>query len=196
MWGYWLYIAGFSVIILVLAVVFVRYVMRRLDSVEGSPASDRREEKIFRLYSEIESMMDSFEEYVGEVHEELERERAELAELSRRASSLYMQAEDRVLNLSEYTQGNEPSGGAPRRSAAPESPLAPGGRMSGAPGQENSGNKRESRLSSRDRSTLSGLKTKSQKVRFLMSRGLSLEEVARELGIGKGEVKLIADLEK
>ncbi|MCL2084351.1 MAG: hypothetical protein FWH06_03720, partial [Oscillospiraceae bacterium] len=53
-----------------------------------------------------------------------------------------------------------------------------------------------SRLSDRDKEALGRLATKPQKVRFLMSRGLSVEEVARELDIGKGEILLIADLDK
>lgn len=182
MWGY---IIGFSVLMLVLAVIFARYVIRRLDSIESSPVSDRREEKIFKLYSEIESMLDSFEEYVGEVHEELEREREELGELSRRASSLYLQTADSFAQFSGYPQAQEHPRHGEGQPQAPQSDA-----------HEISENKRGSRLSSRDRSALGGLKTKSQKVRFLMSRGLSLEEVARELGIGKGEVRLIADLDK
>ncbi len=50
-------------------------------------------------------------------------------------------------------------------------------------------------LSQRDRDALDRFPTKAQKVRFLMSRGLPLEDIARELGIGKGEVRLITDLE-
>jgi hypothetical protein len=53
-----------------------------------------------------------------------------------------------------------------------------------------------SRLSSRDKEALGRFATKPQKVRFLMSRGLALDEVARELSIGRGEVRLIAELEK
>ncbi|GHV35539.1 hypothetical protein FACS18949_13720 [Clostridia bacterium] len=54
----------------------------------------------------------------------------------------------------------------------------------------------KSRLSEKNKEALGRFATKPQKVRFLMGLGLPLEEVAKELDIGKGEVLLITDLDK
>lgn len=181
----WAYLVIFSLLMLVLALLFARHIIRRLDNIENGPPADRREETIFKLYSEIESMLDSFEEYVGEVHEEIEGEREELNELSRRASAIFLQSEGTLRQLSGYSQSPAPRQPEPQRPERAEAATRP-----------DDDPPRSARLSARDRTTLGTLKTKSQKVRFLMSRGLALEEVARELNIGKGEVKLIADLDK
>ncbi len=139
--------------------------------------TDRREASVFKLYEEIESMLDSFEDYVREVHEGFEAERARLDELFRQVSLLHGQLGERV-----------PISYVPPPVSAPEArPAEPAAEPTAPP---------PSRLSQKDRDTLDKMGKKSQKVRFLMSRGLSLDEVARELGIGKGEVRLIADLEK
>ena len=47
-----------------------------------------------------------------------------------------------------------------------------------------------------DREALARLSAMPQKARFLLSRGLPPEEAARALGIGVGEVRLIAELEQ
>ena len=180
-----------------------------------------KDEKIFRLYQNIEAMLDSFEAYVGEVHGELELRRTELLEISRQATTLYMQGirpsapsqaapsqttSSQAANIQtvsnaasmqtpftyaayEATPISAPSQAAPSQAAEPyASQYAPPARkvQPEPPG----------RLSSRDRHELAKLSGKNKKVRFLMGRGLSVEETARELGIGKGEVLLIVDLDK
>ena len=203
MWGF---IVGFPVLMLAAAVFFSRHVIKRLGSVESSLVADRREEKLFKLYSEIEDMLDCFEEYVGEVHEELEGKREELAEISRRASSLFMQAEDRFAQLADFQpqirllplpKASQQSLQQTAPQTTPKSTMqtilqAPSQKPLTAPKSDPS--RRDSKLTAQDRGTLKGLKTKTEKVRFIMGKGLSLEEAARELGIGKGEVRLIASL--
>ena len=168
MWGY---IAGFSAVFTVSALLFARRIAGKLNSIKSDPELVRREEKLFKLFDELEGMMNSFEEYVGEVHTELEQKRAELTELSQKASTIYAQIEDRL----SQTQ-------------PPKEQEADSGKMPA--------NKKSARLGAVDRKAVNGFATKPQKIRFLMSRGFSLDEVARELDIGKGEVKLIVDLDK
>jgi len=153
------------------------------------------DEKIFRLYQEIENMLDNFDAYVDEVHEEQEARRKELVEMSRQATTLYLQVMQPAsfggLRGAERQPEMPPAElTVPAVYTAPE-PTAPD------PGAEALRNKvKSSKLLSRDRTELDKLTTKGQKVRYLMGRGFTLEEVARELDIGKGEIKLIVDLDK
>jgi hypothetical protein len=169
------------------------------DSVGG------REDKILRLYEQIEEMLDSFEEYVGEVHTQLEDKRTELIELNRQAQVVYLQALDSAkpapVAMPVYVPMPEPENILAAQPAQPVQPQpqpvqeAAAGR--GKPKKETvNGSAKRSRLSEKDKEALGRFATKPQKVRFLMSRGMSIDEVARELDIGKGEVLLITDLDK
>lgn len=157
------------------------------------------DEKIFRLYQEIESMLDNFEEYVSEVHEEQEFRRKELLEMSRQATTLYMQ----VMQPSVYTGLRPPLPDSAE--PLPELQKAHGYETPETYKPVSQGDKKAedlrsqvkaSKLASRDRLELDRLSTKGQKVRYLMSRGFTIDDVARELELGKGEIKLIVDLEK
>jgi hypothetical protein len=179
---------------IILWIVTLRYVRKSGKDKEQNPAADR-EARVFKLYQEIESMLDSFEQYVPEVHEELERERAALNETARQAQVLLMQAMEKAAAMKKLAapppappEEKEPSSDAPRpRGRKPKAPPS-GDAPEPKPSDE--------RLSERDRKTLAGLETKAKRVRFLMSRGFAVDEIARELNIGIGEVRLITDLDK
>ncbi|MDR0248460.1 MAG: hypothetical protein LBI44_02195 [Oscillospiraceae bacterium] len=190
-----------------------RFTARRLAAL--NPSSER-EAKIFRLYREIESLLDSFDQYVAEVHAEIEDERAALAELSRRASVIYLSTLSEppaaapppptpspavrpfplhvlppdASTFNAVTPDDippprpAPADAPPRLQEVP--PPAP------APAEP----KHSSLLAEKDREQMNKLTTKAQKVRFLMSRGIPADEAARELNIGIGEIRLIADLSK
>jgi len=153
---------------------------------------ERQEDKIIQLYTQIEEMLDSFEEYVGEMHTGLEEKRQELLELNRQAQVVYMQvlSEPRPAPVTVPVPEEAP---AP---AAPPKPVKPVKAEQSASKPANPPKETSSRLTDRDKEALGRLATKPQKVRYLMSRGLSLDEVAKELDIGRGEVILIADLDK
>lgn len=127
---------------------------------EESP--DGKQETIFTLYQHIEEMLDSFEEYVGEMHAGLDEKREELLELSRQARAVYLQA----LEAKPPVVPPEPE---------PVEPI-PIPQFVKPPKKEAG----KSRLSDKDKEALGRFVTKPQKVRFLMSRGLSLEEVAQK----------------
>jgi len=156
-----------------------------------------QEDKIFQLYSQIEEMLDSFEEYVREMHIGLEEKRQELIELNRQAQVVYMQIMSTQSHMMGGTGGLPPalpirSPDQPAAEPLPTAPIKPEkADINGKPPKE-----APSRLTDKDKEALGRLATKPQKVRYLMSRGLSLDEVAKELDIGRGEVILIADLDK
>jgi membrane protein involved in colicin uptake len=193
-WYSWLVFIAIQIAV----IIWVRGAVKRLKSDQNQMESpDSRQEKLIRLYQQIEEMLDSFEEFVGEVHGQLDGKRAELIELNRQAQVIYLQVLEASSRQAEEAARvvYEPEAALP-----PEAPVrkAAAGRVikQGEWGKKADGTQKQSRLSDRDKETLGSLSTKPQKVRFLMSRGMSLEEVARELDIGKGEVLLITDLNK
>lgn len=157
-------------------------VKKKLDEYRKEASEHRvRDEKIFRLYGDIESMMDSFEQYVSEVHDEQEQRRMELLETSRQATTLYMQ----VMQPGSFKQA------VPSPLPQPQQREEPTPQPRKEPEQHT-----QSKLSPRDTQELARLATKGQKVRYLMGKGFNVSDIARELGIGKGEVSLIVDLDK
>lgn len=160
-------------------------------------APEHHEDKIFQLYTQIEEMLDSFEVYVGEMHTGLEEKRQELIELNRQAQVVYMQAMATAAN-SNTSPAQTKTEPAPEPPETPEPPATKTFASAPPPKKKASKPPKEtpSRLTDMDKEALGRLATKPQKVRFLMSRGLSLDEVAKELDIGRGEVILIADLDK
>jgi hypothetical protein len=163
------------------------FLQRQGKTQEKTP--EYQEEKIFQLYTQIEDMLDSFEEYVREMHIGLEEKRQELIELNRQAQVVYMQ----VMSVQSQIPVAVPQP-VPQPIAEPDdvTPLKPEKAEMPAKMTKDI----PSRLTDKDKEALGRFATKPQKVRYLMSRGLSLDEVAKELDIGKGEVILIADLDK
>jgi hypothetical protein len=171
------------------------FLQRPKKTQEATP--EYQEDKVFQLYTKIEDMLDSFEEYVREMHVGLEEKRQELIELNRQAQVVYMQAMTAAQSqIPVGGMGGQPPAmpvGAPDhivpRATEPVAPTI-------SPKPEKNGKSTPSRLTDKDKESLGRLATKPQKVRYLMSRGFSLDEVAKELDIGRGEVILIADLDK
>jgi hypothetical protein len=118
------------------------------------------------------------------MHGQLDENREELLELSRQARAVYMQSLD-TARAAEMPLPVFPTVQPP---APPPEPAQKSAPSKNPP--------KNSRLSEKNREALLRFATKPQKVRFLMSQGLSVDEVARELEIGKVEVQLIADLDK
>lgn len=191
MWEIWL-AASVTVLIIVL-ILHERSIKRRFEETRAEARENREmDQKIVRVYKEIEEMLDSFEAYVGEVHEELELRRNELLAMSRQATTLYMQVmQPGVFAPKPQTEETPPEDPEPREKAVKKPPA---GKKGKEPPAEEEG--KPSRLSPRDRASLDKLPGKGQKIRFLTGKGFSLNDVARELNIGKGEIRLILDLEK
>jgi hypothetical protein len=190
MWYIWL---AASVAVLVTALVLhEKSIKRRFDEAQSEVRANRAlDAKIVRLYQEIEEMLDNFEAYVGETHEELELRRSELLNMSRQATTLYMQ----VMQPAVFAPRPQPEAvPPPEEPAQHETPYKEPQSGKKASAAEEDG--KPSRLSPRERADLDRLPGKGQKIRFLTGKGFTLSEVARELGIGKGEILLILDLDK
>ncbi len=183
-----IFVVVMTILQLAAFVIFVRVVQKQ---VKGRPDADarvqRRETRLVELYDHVEELMDVFEAYIEEVRQGIEKDRSALTDMSRQAAAVYTRALEAAaappVPVREERTAPQPPQAPPDVPTAPAHATAPD-----RPGR--------SRLSARDREAVGQFATKPQKVRFLMSRGLALEEVARELGIGKGEVRLIAELEK
>jgi hypothetical protein len=188
MWYFWL---ALSVAVLIIVLILhERSVKRRFDEAQAEARANRAlDEKIVRMYQEIEEMLDNFEEYIGEVHGELEIRRNELLNMSRQATTLYMQVMQPGVFAPrpQFEESSAPE--EPAQKTPPESQF-----IRKAAATEEDG--RQSRLSPQERANLDRLPGKGQKIRFLTGKGYTLNDVARELGIGKGEIMLILDLDK
>jgi hypothetical protein len=188
MWEVWL--AG-SIVLCIVVIAMLsheRSVKRRFEEAQAELRENRAmDQKIVRLYKEIEEMLDNFEAYVGEVHEDLEAQRNELLTMSRQATTLYMQV-------------MQPGVFAPKPAPEPQPEPRPAEEPARAERRENpppaDDGKPPSRLSPRHRTELGRISGKGQKIRYLTGKGLTMSEIARELDIGKGEIRLILDLDK
>ena len=188
---------SFAASVAVFAVALIlheRSVRRRFARAQTETRENRAlDQKIVRLYREIEEMLDSFEAYVGEVHEELESRRGELLTMSRQATTLYMQ----VMQPGAFAPKPPPEDLPPPEEDPQEPRSSKKEAHNGITGKKTPPESdKPSRLSARDRAELDRLPGKGQKIRFLTGKGLPLGEVARELKIGKGEILLILDLDK
>ncbi|MDR0324700.1 MAG: hypothetical protein LBI19_01225 [Oscillospiraceae bacterium] len=192
MWEIWL-AASVAALIIVL-ILHERSVRRRFKEAQAETRENRAlDQKIVRLYREIEEMLDSFEAYVGEVHEELESRRNELLTMSRQATTLYMQVmQPGVFAPKPQVEEAPPPGEPPAPLDKPAKKEPRPSKKGETPAEEG----KPSRLSQRDRAELDRLPGKGQKIRYLTGKGLTMSEVARELNIGKGEIRLILDLDK
>ncbi|MDR1669755.1 MAG: hypothetical protein LBR76_07345 [Oscillospiraceae bacterium] len=187
MWQVW--VAALAFVFSLTMLIFALSVRKRLQKMREEQKETRElDAKIFRLYNEIEEMLDSFEAYVGEVHDEMESRRSEMVAMSRQATTLYMQ----VMQPDAYPVRPPAKPEEPAREEAPRPPAGKAEKAEKAPPPK----EEKSKLSPRDLVELGKLNSKGKKIRFLMGRGLNMSEIAREMKIGKGEIRLILDLDK
>ena len=215
------FVIAMTVIQVAALALLARYVLTALAKTKASAlppdAIAKREARLLELYNHVEELMDVFESYIDEVRQDIEKDRLSLLEMSRQASTLFMRALQAPPQAPAPGADGAIDGAGPPPAAPPELPSAttpvppsdappepprvvrPAASRSAYPtaaGRDAGAPPPNSRLSARDREALGRFATKPQQVRFLMGRGLPLEEVAREMGIGTGEVRLIAELEK
>jgi hypothetical protein len=186
-------IAVSVVVFIIVLVLHEKSVKRRFDEAQAEARENRAlDKKIARLYTEIEEMLDSFEAYVGEAHEELEARREELLTMSRQATTLYLQVmQPGVFAGKPQTEEPPPPAEVPdEREKAIKKPAK--GKKAPAPADEG----KPGRISPREKAELEKMPSKAAKIRYLTGKGLNLNEIARELNMGKGEIHLILDLDK
>ena len=144
----------------VLILLYSKYISGKYPDVSDYK---QREERLFKLYQNIEDLMDGFEEYVEEVREDL------LQEISEKKKELYEELHtpkvDAVIpevNAKEIY--NSPNNNTLKNSSNPVN---------------DTGNSKS---------------TKIHMVNELLNEGMSVDDIARKLNIGKGEIKLIIQL--
>jgi hypothetical protein len=183
-------VAGFIIVM----VLHEKSIKRRFGEAQEEVRENRAlDSKIARLYKEIEEMLDSFEAYVGEAHEELEKRRDELLTMSRQATTLYLQVMQPGVFApkSQLEEETVPLPAEPdEREKTVKKPAK--GKRADAPAEDG----KNSRLSPRELAELEKMTSKAQKIRYLTGKGFNINEIARELNMGKGEINLILDLDK
>jgi DNA-binding NarL/FixJ family response regulator len=141
---------------------------RNAASAQDEAASKEKEERLFRLYQNIEEMMDNFEAYIEDAREEVDSvkrqmqlqaegindmiKRVEVAEAGARESLAAMRAKD------------EPEHAKKKDAVAEEPAEAPAGKHG----------------------------TKRERIRELLDRGMTPVQIARKMELSVNEVKLIA----
>jgi hypothetical protein len=183
-----------SITVLALAVwccVQVRSLRRELRNTREQLFQSGREQKLLSAYANIEDLFDSFEEFVRETRGELERDRRELMELSRQATAIYV----RVIEQEPVVYTPPPPEPVPAPAAVEAKPkAAPAKQKAPAKPKASAALKGpgHTALTIENRESLQRFATKNQKIRYLLTLGLPQGDVARELDIGVGEVKLVA----
>jgi Mg2+ and Co2+ transporter CorA len=179
--------------------VQIRSLRRELRRTREQLHQNGREQKLLSAYANIEDLFDSFEEFVRETRGELERDRRELMELSRQATAIYVRVIEQEPLV--YTpppplpeppppvMAEEPA--KPKAAAKPKTSAAKP--KAAPPAQAMPGETAAHRiLTAENRESLQRFANKNQKIRYLLTLGLSQGDVARELDIGVGEVRLVA----
>jgi hypothetical protein len=182
----------------------------------------RREARLVEMYGGVEELMDAFEGYLEEVRRELEAERASPRAATPPISPPEAPAEVPAVSVTAETPPDvlpealpkapaevsaKAPAKAPSKASAKVPPKAPSKAAAetlpevlpaeaGPPQPPPPPEAPERGLSGPDREELARCGAKHQKVRFLLRRGFSEDEAARELGIGKGEARLIAALDR
>jgi hypothetical protein len=168
-----IYIFSIFIFLLLCALIIIWRLVIRPKGRNAAPAEDEaaskeKEERLFRLYQNIEEMMDNFEAYIEDAREEVESvkrqmqlqaeginemiQRVEVAEAGARESLAAMRAKD------------EPEHPKKKDAAAGEPAEAPGGK----PG------------------------SKQERIRELLDRGMTPVQTAKKLELSVNEVKLFA----
>ena len=186
-----IFVVAMAIFQVISFVVLARRVLKELEKAKTANGLTGRETRLVGLYGHLEELMDVFEVYVDEVRQEIEKERSALLEMSRQAAALYARTQGMGDPRAQASEDGKQGAKTPEINEAskvsdPEISVSRALKTAA----------RGSKLSDKDRETLKRFSTKSQCVHFLMGRGFSLEEVAREMGIGTGEVRLIIELEK
>lgn len=163
------YLLILLVFLLAAAIIFLYDRLKRSRNAEEGGTIKEKEQRLFKLYQNLEDMILSFEEYVDEAKEEIARERD--AKMNAYSS---LHEEDTVQLSEKYTPSFQKK--KDERAHIPVQEMKRPGLV-------------------KDETLLSGVKSKKgskvDDVRRLNSEGLQEETIAKELGLSRGEVSLI-----
>jgi len=175
--------------------VQIRSLRREIRRTREQLFQSGREQKLLSAYANIEDLFDSFEEFVRETRGELERDRRELTELSRQATAIYVRVieHEPVVQTQPAAAPVEPPPMIVEEPAAAPKPRARTSQAKPKAAVPKAVSEAvHTVLTAENRESLQRFTNKNQKIRFLLTLGLSQGDVARELDIGVGEVRLVA----
>jgi len=142
-------------LIYILILLYSKHISRKYPDISEYK---QREERLFKLYQNIEDLMDSFEEYVEEVRESLlkdiEEKRKEIKEELNNQKTLVPFTENLPAKVDKKAKENKPDNNNKPRS----------------------------------------MTDKISMINQLLEEGLPVEDIAKKLDMGKGEIKLILQL--
>jgi hypothetical protein len=162
--------AIFVFVLLCILLVLYRYMIigakQKLtkESEEETAAKKEREERLFRLYQNMEEMMDNFEAYIEETRESVEAAKAEMRQQAQTIGDLIARG--------EATEMNARSAAAMLRNA--DKPAEPKRDAASIPAEE--GGRRL---------------TRQDAIRELLAKGLTVEQIAQRLELSINEVRLV-----
>ena len=159
----------FAIFIFIMICLLMSYYMKlKRSKKDGDNAVTDKEKKLFRLYQNIEDMLNGLEEYIEEVKADIAKEKEESAKTEEKIDAIYQKIVD-ASNAFEQEQAklNESKEKETERKISREE--------SGIPPQKMS---------------------KHGKVLYLQAKGLNEDTIAKELGISHGEVALILGIQK
>lgn len=168
------YVFAVFVFLLLCALVFLiwRFILLprgRKSTAEAAEQGREKEERLFRLYQNIEEMMDNFEGYLEDTREHMETVKAEASRQQQAIEELIHRAEAteaRTLAALETLRVQDRHGVRQEpQGPAPEKPAAEPGRK--------------------------GRQGKRDAVRELLSKGMTVEQIAQKLELSINEVKLV-----
>lgn len=189
----WYFFAIFIFLLAAALVALVKHTPRSIKKREDK--SFEREAKLFRLYQNIEDLMDGFEEYVEELKRDL---RKETENLTHRVETL--EAQFGVLRRAAEEEARRKPERAVAVSAAPKAALKLFPAMSPAANAL----KKPALIETKKRPEQSAPPAKeakpqlnrNQKVMLLYAEGFPPGQIAKELGLSQNEVALVLQVEK
>lgn len=172
------FLFAFFVFILLFALLFTYNRLKAKTPNSGaSPEAQGRERQLFALYQNLEDMLSGMEEYVEGARAEIAEKLEQAQEKCKLAEELYAKLND-ALGAGVFAQISAPAAEtakAARGSRAAKPAQPPGGPAAPEPAKD---------------------MTKHDRVWLMKSEGASPDEIARELGVSRGEVRLILGIKK
>ncbi len=199
---YTVYLYTIFVFLLVLVVIWLVARVVRFRKKSAAPTANEKE-GLFKLYQSLEEMMNSLEEYVEKAREDMAKDKAETATMLGKMEQLYREMKEPLQAPAPTAEAREPvlAGVSRTRETAAVIKTAPQPReyskpTAAAPAMEPVLRSALSAVPAAEPMMAEGALKKNKIVRFMRDEGLSDEQIAKELGISRGEVALILGMKE
>lgn len=216
-----IYVYTVFVFILVLVVIWLVARVVRFKKKSTAPSTNEKE-SLFKLYQSMEDMMNSLEEYVEKAREDMAKDKQEAAAMLDKMENLHREMKERLQTPAIQAETREPVLAAvpriretavkpaqqsreytrPAIQPAPEPAVKTTQQLKeyAKPAPVQTEPAMRSVLSAipgaTDPFVPEGALKKNKIVRFMRDEGLSDEQIAKELGISRGEVALILGMKE